>query len=159
MLHNPFLHSSATFKKSIVDKCGLYNSALLGAEDYELWLRVVSMGFRCVNIAKFVVCLREASNSIVRGAAWRKTRVNYAKAKVLGFARFGFHDPLSTAFCFIGPFSSFLGPKMAFNMKSLLRWFSRISLNEVAIHPDMHWISAEGKVSSKCNKKYNHHFV
>ncbi len=125
MLHNPFLHSTVLFKKSILQASGLYNSALFGAEDYELWLRIVSLGYKCANLPNFVLCLREAPGSIVRGRRWRRTRVNYAKAKALGFVRLGYHDPLSMVFCFAAPFSSIIGPHMALNLKSLLRWFEK----------------------------------
>ena len=131
MLHNPFLHSSVIFKKSILGRTGLYNSALFGAEDYELWLRILSLGYKCINLPCFVICLREASNSIVRGNAWRKTRASYAKAKVLAFGRLGYHDPLSAVFCLTGPFSSFLEPKIVLKVKFLMRWFEKTSSDEL----------------------------
>jgi glycosyltransferase involved in cell wall biosynthesis len=123
MLHNPFLHSTVTFKKSILRHSGLYNSALFGAEDYELWLRIVSLGYNCINLNRFVSCVRESRNSIIRGSNWKKTRVNYAKAKALGFVKLGYHDPLSVFSCLVGPFSSVIDPRIASNLKSFLRWF------------------------------------
>lgn len=130
MLHNPFLHSSVTFKKSILKHSGLYNPALFGAEDYDLWLRIVSLGYTCINMSNFVLYLREARNSIVRGSMWQKTRTNYAKAKVLGLARLGYTDPLSIASCLAGPFSVMIGPDTALHLKSLLRWFEKTSYNQ-----------------------------
>lgn len=123
MVHNPFLHSSVIFKKSILKKTGLYNFALFGAEDYELWLRIVSLGYKCANIPDFVLYLRETQDSIVRGNTWRRTRVNYTKAKMLGLVKWGYHDPLSITSCFASPFSSLMKPKTALQMKSLLKWF------------------------------------
>lgn len=129
MLHNPFLHSTVTFKKSLLKRSGLYNLALLGAEDYELWLRIVSLGYNCANLPNFVLYLRETSDSIVRGCNWKKTRVNYAKAKVLGLVKWGYHDPLAITSCFAGPISSFMEPKMALHLKSFLRWFKKTGNN------------------------------
>jgi len=125
MFHNPFLHSSVTFKKSILKRSGLYNSALFGAEDYELWLRIISLGYKCANLPNFILFLRETRNSIVRGRKWKATRANYAKAKVLGLARLGYHDPLSITSCFAGPLSSVMGPRMALHLKFFLRWFEK----------------------------------
>jgi len=127
MVHNPFIHSSVTFKKSILALTGLYNPRLWGAEDYDLWMRVFSRGFVCVNLPRFILQLREKSDSIMRGKKWRPTRVGYAKAKVLGLARYGYHDPLSIASCFAGPFSNFIAPRMTLKLKSLLRWFNGIT--------------------------------
>jgi len=129
MLHNPFLHSSVTFKKSILAYSGLYNQALFGAEDYDLWLRLISLGYVCVNLPNFVLLLREASNSILRGNRWKTTRANYAKAKVMGLTRWGYHDPLSITYCFAGPFSLMVGPRMALDLKFLFRWFEKTSAN------------------------------
>jgi glycosyltransferase involved in cell wall biosynthesis len=130
MLHNPFLHSSVTFKKSILACSGLYNQALFGAEDYDLWLRLISLGYVCVNLPNFVLLLREANNSILRGNRWKTTRANYAKAKVMGLTRWGYHDPLSITCCFAGPFSSIVGPRMALDLKLFLRWFNTKSSNQ-----------------------------
>jgi glycosyltransferase EpsE len=126
MLHNPFLHSAVTFKKSILNYSGLYNSALFGAEDYDLWLRLVALGFKCVNVPSFVIALRETSDSVVRGGGWKITRVNYARAKALGLTKRGFNDPLSIGFCLISPFSILVSPSIVLNFK-LLRFFRKQS--------------------------------
>jgi glycosyltransferase involved in cell wall biosynthesis len=129
MLHNPFLHSSVTFKKSILKYSGLYNPALFGAEDYDLWLRLVSSGYKCANLPSFVLLLRETTNSVVRGKQWKIARANYAKAKVLALTKLGYNDPLSLTFCLAGPFSLIVGPRMALPLKFLLRWFEKTSKN------------------------------
>jgi glycosyltransferase involved in cell wall biosynthesis len=126
MLHNPFLHSAMLFKKSILHYSGLYNGALYGAEDYDLWLRMVSLGYAHANLSDYIVLLRETSNSVMRGKQWKKTRANYARAKALGLTRLGYHDLLSVGFCFAGPFSLLIGPKMASNFRSLLNFLGRL---------------------------------
>jgi glycosyltransferase involved in cell wall biosynthesis len=127
LLHNPFLHSAMLFKKSILLNSGLYNCALNGAEDYDLWLRLVSLGYAYANLPDYLVLLRETSNSLMRGKHWKATRANYAKVKALGVTRLGYHDPLSVGFCFAGPFSWLIGPKMAWDLKLLFRFFNRAS--------------------------------
>jgi glycosyltransferase involved in cell wall biosynthesis len=122
MLHNPFLHSSVTFKKSILRGSGLYNQALFGAEDYDLWLRLVSLGYKCANLPSHVILLRETNNSVLRGKKWKKTRINYAKAKALGFTKLGYTDPLSMIFCLAGPLAILVRPRMVMDLKFLFRW-------------------------------------
>jgi glycosyltransferase involved in cell wall biosynthesis len=127
MLHNPFLHSAVIFKKSILKRSGLYNSALFGAEDYDLWLRLVSLGYNCVNLPCFVIRLRETSNSVSRGQEWKKTRANYAKAKSLALTKLGYTDPISISFCFLTPFSVLFGPSLVLNLKFVFGWFRKDS--------------------------------
>ena len=103
MLHNPFLHSTMLFKKSILKRSGPYNISLYGAEDYDLWLRIISLGYRFANIPNYVIKLRETSDSVMRGQQWKKTRINYARVKALGITRLGYHDPLSLSFSFAAP--------------------------------------------------------
>jgi glycosyltransferase involved in cell wall biosynthesis len=129
VLHNPFLHSAMLFKKSILLHTGLYNCALHGAEDYDLWLRMVSLGFSCSNLPHYLVLLRETRNSVIRGKQWKETRANYARVKALAITRLGFHDPLSISFCLAGPFSLLIGPKMAWGFKLLFRFFSKSSIS------------------------------
>lgn len=131
MLHNPFLHSAVIFKKSILKRSGLYNSALFGAEDYDLWLRLVSLGYKCINVPYFVIRLRETSNSVLRGGQWKKTRTNYAKVKSLALTKLGYTDPISISFCFLSPFSVLIGPSLALNVKFLFGWLRDDSLRPI----------------------------
>lgn len=122
MLHNPFLHSSVIFKKSILKGSGLYNSALLGAEDYDLWLRFVSLGYKCINLPCFVIKLRETRNSLIRGRNWKKTRANYAKTKSLAVTKLGYLDPISIGCCFLSPFTILIDPSTGLNLKHRFGW-------------------------------------
>lgn len=127
MLHNPFLHSAVIFKKSILKDSGLYNSALFGAEDYDLWLRFVSLGYKCINLPCFVIKLRETRNSLSRGRNWKKTRVNYAKTKSLALTKLGYIDPISIGCCFLSPFTILIDPSTGLNLKSLFGWLRQDS--------------------------------
>jgi glycosyltransferase involved in cell wall biosynthesis len=127
MLHNPFLHSAVIFKKSILKVSGLYNSALFGAEDYDLWLRFVSLGYKCINLPYFMIQLRETRNSLSRGRGWKKTRANYAKAKSLALTRLGYTDPISISCCFLSPFTMLIDPRIGVNLKYLFGWLKKDS--------------------------------
>ena len=93
------------FKKSILERSGFYNKALFGAEDYDLWLRIISLGYAYANLPDYLILSRYTCNSVMRGKEWKKSRVNSTRTKALGLTRMGYADPFSIFFCFISPFS------------------------------------------------------
>ncbi|MBR4909806.1 MAG: glycosyltransferase [Clostridia bacterium] len=66
---NPFNHPTVMFKKEVILACGNYDPALKKNEDYELWYRVVSGGYKCKNIGRSLLKFR-------RGASFNKRRKN-----------------------------------------------------------------------------------
>jgi glycosyltransferase EpsE len=136
MLHNPFLHSAMLFKKAVLKRSGLYNIALYGAEDYDLWLRIISLGYKYANLPMHVVMLRETRDSLMRGKQWQATRLNYAKAKALGVARLGYNDPLSITYCLAGPFTLLVEPNFAKKLKFRVGWYRKQSECIFPVHSD-----------------------
>ena len=47
---NPICHPSVLMRKQVVSSVGLYDEKFFHAEDYELWCRLVSRGYRLANI-------------------------------------------------------------------------------------------------------------
>jgi glycosyltransferase involved in cell wall biosynthesis len=127
MLYNPFIHSTMFFKRSILGYSGFYNKALFGSEDYDLWLRIISLGYGYSNLPEPLILLRQTSNSVMRGNGWKKTRLNSARTKALGLTRLGYYDPFSVIFCFISPFSLIVSPKIAHRVTHLLEFLSNSS--------------------------------
>jgi glycosyltransferase involved in cell wall biosynthesis len=127
MLYNPFIHSTMLFKKSILEYSGHYNTALFGAEDYDLWLRIVSLGYAYANLPHYLILSRQTCNSVMRGKEWKKTRVNSTRTKALGLTRMGYYDPLSLVFCFVSPFSLIVIPRMASRVTFLFESLSNVS--------------------------------
>lgn len=66
---NPFNHPTVMFRKEIILACGNYDKNLHKNEDYDLWYRVVSGGYRCKNINKPMLKFR-------RGEMFNKRRKN-----------------------------------------------------------------------------------
>ena len=66
---NPFNHPTVMFKKDAVLSVGNYDPALKKNEDYDLWYRLVSSGYKCKNINRSLLKFR-------RGAAFTKRRKN-----------------------------------------------------------------------------------
>jgi len=59
MYHSPISHSSIIIDKKILNDVGLYDPNFLGAEDYELYLRAISKGYKIANIPKYLIYIRE----------------------------------------------------------------------------------------------------
>ena len=51
---SPIAHATVLFKKSILNKTGMYNSAFDGAEDYDLWIRMHLAGIRFGHLAELL---------------------------------------------------------------------------------------------------------
>lgn len=124
MLHNPFVHSSIILAKHVIEEIGPYNEAFEGAEDYELYLRLVSKGYQCINIPQFLTYLRETRNSITRGSDWRKTRRSYVRAKCEGVIRLRYRRALDLLFAMVSPVSIFVTPRMGLYLRKAVGWYS-----------------------------------
>ena len=66
---NPFNHPTVMYRKEVILACGNYDCNLRKNEDYELWYRVVSNGYKCKNINRALIKFR-------RGASLNKRRKN-----------------------------------------------------------------------------------
>ncbi len=64
VLHNPFVHPSVMFKRSIIDEVGLYKD-FKHAEDYELWTRIV-FKYKTGNIQEPLLYYRIHENQITK---------------------------------------------------------------------------------------------
>lgn len=50
LFHSPLAHPSVIFRKSIIMRVGGYDINMPAAEDYDLWVRLLSAGFHIANI-------------------------------------------------------------------------------------------------------------
>lgn len=74
---NPFNHMTVMYLKSYVEKAGGYQH-LPWMEDWYLWLRMISKGFKCINISKPLVKARIGKDMI-----GRRSGINYIKSEWL----------------------------------------------------------------------------
>lgn len=65
LIKNPFIHSTVMFRKEAIIKAGSYNALFNGAEDYELWLRMIQIG-KVKNLKKALVKRRIHKNVITK---------------------------------------------------------------------------------------------
>lgn len=62
---NPFNHMAIAYKKSVIESVGGYQHHLY-MEDYNLWLRVLSAGFRSANLEDTLVLVRAGNDMVKR---------------------------------------------------------------------------------------------
>lgn len=120
MLHNPFLHPTVVIKKQVFKDVGLYDPRFQYTEDYELWLRIVSKGYSCANLPKYLVMIRETKKSVTRGSEWLKNRYAYLKCKIYAYRNYelgAFRDGLYLA---ITPIALVIHPRAAVTVGRIL---------------------------------------
>lgn len=73
---NPFNQPSVMFKKNIIIRAGNYQH-LYRLEDYDLWLRCLSLGVQCYNIQENLVFMRTNKDFYKRRTGGKKTFKSY----------------------------------------------------------------------------------
>lgn len=90
---SPFNHPTVMYKKSDVLKAGGYQE-LSRSEDYDLWMRMIDMGYKTKNINTPLLQFRVDKNAISRRTNWRTTkeqiatRWRFLKRRYIGFFDF-----------------------------------------------------------------------
>lgn len=128
MFHCPVSHSSISMKKEMLEKIGYYDPNFAGAEDYELYLRAISRGYKIANIPKYLIYIRETSTSIMRGNQWKSTRRSYIKAKNKAMLHYGFNRYYDIFYGILTPISLFITPKLAYQIKNKFGWYKNTDL-------------------------------
>lgn len=71
--NNPLCHSSAMFSKLSYESVGGYNGSCRYAQDYDLWTRFISKGYKIANIPEFLINWRENPEGISRKKVGQQT--------------------------------------------------------------------------------------
>lgn len=106
VLYNPLNHSSVMMRRSIIKRYGRYDEQLNGAEDYDLWLRILPYT-KIENIPEPLINYRLVKQSVSFGAMQRVERA-FAKAKIKSV--FVYHYPIWHFIFVVKSFISFLIP-------------------------------------------------
>ena len=59
---NPLFHPSVLMRKEVILKMGLYSLKYQFTEDYNLWCKIATSGYKLANIPKFLIKYREHPN-------------------------------------------------------------------------------------------------
>jgi len=112
MYHNQIMHSTVLLRKQVFSKTGLYDDRFRYSEDYELWLRLNSLGFRLSNIPEYLVTMKQESTSVTRGEKWRENRISFIKCKLYAYQNYGYRSPRDLFWLFVSPLSLFVTPNL-----------------------------------------------
>jgi glycosyltransferase involved in cell wall biosynthesis len=123
LLQSPFIHSSVLLSQNLVKKIGPYNPKFELSEDYELFLRAFSKGFKGANIPSYLHSLREHSNSTTHSKKWKRNRILHTKNILYAFFRYGFREPRDLAFLTMAPISLFIKPSFVLFFKKLFGFY------------------------------------
>ncbi|AKJ42871.1 glycosyltransferase [Pragia fontium] len=80
-MKSPFNHMTVVFRRSIILSNGGYMHHHL-MEDYNLWLRIISKGYKVENIPEVLVYARIGNNMISRRRGWKYVISEYYLAKL-----------------------------------------------------------------------------
>jgi len=64
-----FVYTATTVRRSILEKVGLFDERFHNGEDYELWLRIASAGYRAAQAEGFLAVHREHQGSLTSRSA------------------------------------------------------------------------------------------
>lgn len=88
IVRNPFNHMTMMFQKQIIISAGNYQHHIY-MEDYNLWLRCISMGAKCHNLSDVLVHARTGSDMITRrkGLTYIHSEIKLALLKIKYFPK------------------------------------------------------------------------
>ncbi len=127
MYHSPISHSSVMMEKKMLDHIGGYNPNFMGAEDYELYLRAISNGYKVANIPKYLIYIREEGTSLMRSDGWKKSRKAYFQAKTKAISKYRFRKFMDIFYWVFTPITFVINPKIAYFMKKKIGWYKNQS--------------------------------
>jgi len=119
ILNDKLIHSSILMDKKILEDIGLYNESFKTAEDYEMWFRIISKGYKFGNIPKYLVTVGLEPESISR-SNWQNHRKNTIKAKNMAILKYGFNRPRDFLYYLPSLIYYFISEKNAKKIRKIL---------------------------------------
>lgn len=83
---SPFNHPTVMYKKSTIQRIGLYDASAIRVEDYDLWLRAISQGVNCANLDVVLLYYRATTEAVERRKTVTSLR-SHVKARVGFFTK------------------------------------------------------------------------
>jgi len=91
----PFSHSSVMIRRSVLDKVGLYDTSKYVAQDYNLWIRLLSAGYDLANLREPLLIYYWEPESVTRSRTRTKrikqqlhSRIEAIKLLNLGYSAY-----------------------------------------------------------------------
>lgn len=124
MYRCPIYHPTVLMDRQMLDDIGMYNTRFVVGEDYELYLKAISKGYKVGIVPEFLVNMRLTPDSVSRGSTWKKLRLYTIRAKNLAILHYGFHRPLDIICYLPTPFTYFISPKLAMKGRKILNRYT-----------------------------------
>jgi len=83
---SPFNHPTVMYKKSTIQRIGLYDTSAIRVEDYDLWLRAISQGVNCANLDAVLLYYRATAEAMERRKTLTSLR-NHIRVRVRFFTK------------------------------------------------------------------------
>lgn len=77
---SPFNHPTVMYRKSTIEKLGYYDTSAIRIEDYDLWLRALSIGAVCANVEAILLYYRSTIDAMKRRKTFTSLK-NHIKAR------------------------------------------------------------------------------
>jgi len=119
MLNDTIIHASVLMDKVMLDNSGLYDESFVTGQDYELWLRVISHGYKFGNIQKYLTFKTQADTSHSR-SNWRRNRYDTIRAKNKAILKYGYHKPRDILYYLPTPIYYFISNDNAERIRKIL---------------------------------------
>ena len=93
---SPFNHPAVMYKKSTIEKLGYYDTSAIRIEDYDLWLRALSIGAVCANVDAILLYYRSTIDAMKRRKTFTslnnhiKARTRFYKKKYISLSDFAY---------------------------------------------------------------------
>jgi len=123
MLHDLILNPTVLMDRKMLDDIGLFDTTLSGSEDYDLWFRGLSRGYRFGNLPEYLVRIRENPESITRSSGWRKHRITSIKVRNKAVLKYGFSSPRDIFYHLLTPLSYLVSPGLLIKLKKIVGWY------------------------------------
>jgi len=120
MLFDPILHPTVLMSREMIQNLNYYDEQFLFAEDYELWLRAISKGYKFGNIPECLVNIRHNPKSITRGKTWKKSNKYTLKAKNKAILYYDLNKPNDIFNYLVGMMFLLISPKMTIKINRIL---------------------------------------
>lgn len=125
LFHNPFLHPTILFRRKMIQIAGFYKPEFELSEDYEFYMRAFSVGFKGINLPRYLHLLREHYSSMIRGDRWKQNRIAYLKCKLAAVFDYHLNKPRDIVYLGVAPLGFLLSPKKALATKRLVGLYNK----------------------------------
>ena len=119
MLNDTIIQPSILMDKKMFDDVGFFDESFTTAEDYEMWFRIISKGYKFGNLPKYIIFVTQNPTSASR-INWKRNRVDTVRAKNMAIKKYGFIRLRDFLYYLPTPMYYFISPNNAKRIRKIL---------------------------------------